>query len=366
MSTNTSTNASTTMNSTVNIPRSLDEVTAAWLSQALGERFPGTEVISMTFGSEVRATGTKVRLLLDYNDAGHRHRLPATMWFKGGLEPHSDNIRTSHARETLFYDEIEPLNLINAPRGYFAGYQDGYAAQLIEDLLQRNARFGSALRPLSAEQTRQGLVMLANLHAHWWMSPELERLGPPGGSLATDGIVLRILEPEAWSSGLGRPAGALLPESLRDLPRVRQAMQAQWALDMKSDMRCLVHGDPHPGNLFFEQDGTPGFLDWQRTMQCDWAHDVNYFTVASMDADECAATERDLLESYLMRLEQLGVPRLDRELAWRDYRQHTAYGLVWNVVPPVMQTEAVCAAEAWRFNAAAARHDIEEALGLSG
>jgi hypothetical protein len=345
------------------LPRSLDEVTAEWLTEALSVRYPGTIVTRLTPGGSVRATGTKLRLLLEYNDEGHRHRLPATMWFKGGLEPHSDHVRTSHVRESLYYERIAPLQLVNGPSGYFAGAdEDGYAAQLIEDLLQRNARFGTALSPIDETVAAQALEMLARLHAHWWRAPELDLLGPPGGSLSTDGIVLRLLTPDAWEDAMARPSAAELPRAFHDVQRVREGMERLWAIDRNSDALCMVHGDAHPGNLFFDSDGRPGFLDWQRLMQCDWAHDVNYLLVSSMAIEPCAARERDLLEHYLLAREAQGVPAMDREKAWRSYRQHSMYGLIWNVVPPVMQPLEVVREVAARFNAAARRHEFEPLL----
>src|ERR1700760_716538 len=84
-------------------PAAINAIDEGWLTQALAANHPGTEVTSVMFGREVHATGTKIRLLLDYNEAGHHHRLPATMWFKGGYEPHSHMVRMSHVSETLFY-----------------------------------------------------------------------------------------------------------------------------------------------------------------------------------------------------------------------------------------------------------------------
>lgn len=348
---------------TLRLPRSLHEVTAEWLTEALSVRYPGTVVTHLTLGSAVRATGTKLRLLLEYNDAGHSHRLPATMWFKGGMEAHSDHVRTSHVRETLYYERIAPLDLVNGPKGYFAGTDDqGYAAQLIEDLLQRNARFGTALAPIGGDVAAQALEMLARLHAHWWRAPELDLLGPPGGSLSTDGIILRLLTAEAWEEAMSQPSAADLPAAFHSIERVRAGMERLWQLDRDSDGLCMVHGDAHPGNLFFEQDGRPGFLDWQRLMQCDWAHDVNYLLVSSMAIEPCAAAERQLLDHYLQAREAQGVPVVDREDAWRSYRQHSMYGLIWNVVPPVMQPAEVVREVAARFNAAARRHDLEAIL----
>lgn len=346
------------------IPRSLEDVTAEWLTAALSRKYPGTVVTSAIPGSSVRATGTKLRLLLDYNDAGHAHRLPVTMWFKSGLEEHSDHVRTSHARESLFYSQIQPLGLLNAPTAYFAETDaDGYSAQLIEDLLARNARFGSAMKPVSVDVARATLAMLAKLHAHWWRAPELARLGPPGGSLATDGIVLRIITKQAWDEAWAKD-WTELPAEFEDVATVRAGMERLWEMDRQSDALCMVHGDAHPGNMFFEQDGKPGFLDYQRVMQCDWAHDVNYFLLSSVAADDAAAHERELLEEYLQTREALGVPKMDRDEAWLSYRRHTMYGLVWNIVPAAMQTAETCEAISRRFNAAAQRHDLLNALKM--
>lgn len=346
------------------LPASVKDVDEAWLTSALSIRHPGVEVLKVTFGSAIRATGTKLRMMLEYNEAGHRYRLPATMWFKGGYEAHSDHVRTSHARESLFYSKVEPLGLINAPRCYFAGVDDvsGFGVQLIEDLLARNASFGDARRPVAVDVARQALDQLAKLHARRWNHPELDDLGPVGGSLATDGIVLRIMRDGAWERGAAAPAAAALPKALRSYEAAAAGMERLWALDAKSPARCMVHGDSHPGNLFFEPDGAPGFLDWQRFMQCDWAHDVSYFLIGCLDADDCAAHEQDLVRHYLEALKESGVEAPIWDEAWLSYRRHAMYGLVWNVVPPTMQPAAVCEMEAVRFNRAVQRLDTFEAL----
>jgi hypothetical protein len=347
------------------LPRSLDQIDAEWMTQALSQLYPGTVVTSCIHASSVRATGTKLRLVIDYNDAGHAHRLPPTMWYKSGLEAHSDNIRDSHVRESLFYSEIAPLGLLNVPACYFTGTDEsGISGQLLEDLLARNARFGAAIKPVAPDVAAQALTMLARLHAHAWMSADLERLGTPGGTLISDGIVLRLLTPEAWGMAMTKPAAANLPAPLRDIATVRDAMQRLWAFDMASNQRCMVHGDAHTGNMFFEQDGRPGFLDFQRFMQCDWAHDVNYFLVSAMAVDDVAAHEARLLEHYLKALHAAGGPDLDRADAGYRFRLHTMYGLIWNVVPPTMQTEETVSTIASRFNAAAVRHDLAGLMNL--
>ena len=70
------------------LPLRIEDITADWLTTILSERYPDTVVTEVHVGTVIAGTATKVRLLLAYNDAGHRHRLPATMWLKGGFIRH--------------------------------------------------------------------------------------------------------------------------------------------------------------------------------------------------------------------------------------------------------------------------------------
>jgi hypothetical protein len=61
-------------------PQLIADLTAEWLTTVRAVRYPGTQVTSLFIGSVIRGTATNVRLLLTYNDAGHRHGLPPTLW----------------------------------------------------------------------------------------------------------------------------------------------------------------------------------------------------------------------------------------------------------------------------------------------
>ena len=56
------------------LPIRVEELTAEWLTRALSSRYPETVVTEVHIGTIIAGTATKVRLLLSYNDAGHRHR----------------------------------------------------------------------------------------------------------------------------------------------------------------------------------------------------------------------------------------------------------------------------------------------------
>src|SRR5690606_9663065 len=91
-------------------PNSLEELDAAWLTEALAPNFPGSAVTHAVIGTVIRGTATKARVLLDYNDVGHAHGLPPTMWFKGGLEAHSvaEHMASVYAAEARFYRDLAP------------------------------------------------------------------------------------------------------------------------------------------------------------------------------------------------------------------------------------------------------------------
>jgi hypothetical protein len=364
------TGPSRTAEDEIPIPADVAGITPEWLTAALATRYPGTEVTRADAGRTIHGSGTKIRLLLEYNDAGHAHRLPPTMWVKAGYEPHSDMIRNSYVGEKHFYRSVgRSGGLVNAPYCHFGGTDagTGLTLLLLEDLLARNATFGLATSPLDVETVDQALAMMASYHAVWWGAPELDTLGAFGGSFVTDDIIFALIDSEGWEHWVRQPRGSEVPPAYHSRAAIRSVYERLWELERAGTTPCLLHGDPHLGNMFFEPDGTPGFLDWQRVMQGHWAHDVAYFMISALEPAICAAHERELLERYLRRRGQLIAARAEptpAELsaAFLDYRRQAAHGLVWVINPLTMQPEVINTANARRFGAAVTRLDSWSAL----
>jgi len=355
--------AAATVEDEVPIPDDADGITADWLSQALASRYPGTVVTLAHHGRVIHGSGTKIRLMLEYNAAGGTHRLPPTMWVKAGYEPHSDMIRNSYVGEKNFYREVGRSGLVNAPYCYFGGTdpKPRLTLLLLEDLLARNASFGLATEPRDLETVDRALAMMARYHAVWWGAPQLETLGPFGGSFVTDDIIFALIDSEGWERWVGGPRGNEVPEAYRTRAAIRRAYRRLWELERRS-VPCLLHGDPHLGNMFFEPDGAPGFLDWQRVMQGEWAHDVAYFLISALEPALAEAHERELLANYLARLSEHGAPAPRFDDAFLAYRRQAVHGLVWVINPLTMQPEEVNSANAHRFGRAVARLDSWSAL----
>lgn len=345
------------------LPSSLDEVTADWLSAALSARYPGVRVKSVYYGTKIEGTGMKVRLLLDYNAAGHAAKLPPTMWIKGALHDYGKNIRAAFEREVLFYREVAPLQIVACPKAYFAQFdaRAGQGIVLMEDLLATNTSFGDPVHPATPQLVAETLSMQARLHARWWYSPDLEKFGERGGSLRADGIIDRLMAEPSWNAAMAMPRSRGIPPLLRDRGRVHEAIHRMLAMNDRLP-ECLLHGDPHLGNMYFPHDGGVGFLDWQRMMRGPWIWDVAYTLCGFLSTDDRRVHEKTLIAGYLAELESLGVRAPGFAEAWQLYQAQLFYGMVWTVVPPGTQSEEAIESVCTRFALAIADHDAFDAI----
>ena len=351
----------------VPLPRDLDAVTATWLSEALDVVYPGTEVADRTLSNVRQGSNTTARVALTYggNDAG----LPATMWVKGtwtgrgygGLMP-----------EARFYQEIAPRLSVNRPATYYTGVDpsgSGSAALLLEDLSIRNVRFGAAGDSVTPDQVADLLDMLAELHALDWCQPSLhdsDWLQPRfrHDDPTKDEGIFGSFQPGWWDRQIVRPRAASVPEVLRDRLVVKQALINLYAAeDASGSPECLVHGDMHLGNTFFETDGRPGILDWPCGVG-HWGHDVTYGIISWLSVEARRGHDRDLFAHYLDRLVAHGGPSLDRDSAWLEWRQHIIHGFMWVMCSPRQQPEELIIDQTARFAAAAVDHDMLGALGV--
>jgi aminoglycoside phosphotransferase (APT) family kinase protein len=111
-------------------------------------------------------------------------------------------------------------------------------------------------------------------------------------------------------------------------------------LDMTSRApHCLIHFDPHLGNLSLNRDGQVVLVDWQFFRVGHWSHDVSYFISSALTPEHRRAWERDLLEYYLERLQAHGGRAPSFDDAWQYYVAGQLYGVFsWVCTQLEMQT----------------------------
>lgn len=338
------------------------ELTAPWLTQALTAAFPGVRVTGLRDSRVTWGTATKVRLEPVYADNGVQG--PASLYVKAGLAgaEQRELLWQAFRGEASFYGRWRPRLAIEAPEAWFAETDEGskQALVLMEDLDLRGVRYSSPTVALDLAQLRDCLQSLATCHGRWWRQTELRYADPYPGMLT--GIADLFFSEEHWSRLMALPRGQHVPSALRDRQALKRAWQRSQAL-AQPQCECLVHGDAHPGNLYFTREGRAGFLDWQNTMHGPWMHDVAYLIATALAVEDRRSHERELLREYLDALGRAGGTPPPFDEAWLRYRRHLAHPFCWVLTPESMQPEENCTAIAERICAAMTDLECLQALG---
>ena len=101
----------------------------------------------------------------------------------------------------------------------------------------------------------------------------------------------------------------------------------RWAHLLDEGPQSVLHGDPHPGNVYLHGDRV-GLLDWQAVRRGNPQRDATYFLVLSLPADVRRRHERDLLDHYRSELAGARGPVRTPEETWQDHRRMAAYAYV--------------------------------------
>jgi hypothetical protein len=346
------------------LPLTLDEITPAWLTAALRTRAPGVGVRAFEIVDINHGTSTKVRLRLDVDEAGRRAGLPETVILKGGFEPHS--WYDIHEMETRWYRDVLPAQPLRAPICYFADCdaERGQGIIVMEDLVPRGVRFCSALAPERFDDVARRLGVLAEYHARTYASPELD----PGGRW---GWVRKMLEkaagamaaysPDVWRGWVASPQGAAVSAHFQDYDWMAQALQRCYALS-ETTPHALLHGDTHPGNLYVDVDGEPGFLD-SMVHRGPPMLEVAYHLSCTLDSGDRARWEGALIQHYLTELRRHGADAPSLDEALDQYAVFLAFGCwVFIINETVWQPAAVNTAYSARISLAMIDHDTKGSL----
>lgn len=351
----------------VSLPMGMAAITPVWLTEALSVRYPGTEVFSVESGRAVNGMATKVHVEIAYNAEGLRHGLPGQAWFKGGLDELHPWHVASYISEARFFQDWSSGMRVNLPKVFWCGIEEArQGLVLMEDLDQRNARYGHATAPLSFVDARSAVAQLALLHARYWNDPVLARLGSYTDRFASPDYPLpRFLEPEHYRRCMDSGRGDTAPPLLRSAEGMWKALRALWAITDEG-VQCFCHGDGHIGNFFFVGEGEAGLLDWQAYLRSQPLFDVAYFLCGALNTTDRRRYERELIASYLQALGEAGVsgvPGFDD--AWLAYRRFALHGFIWaGVMDGARYEDAVPSTYASRYGAACVDLDTLTALGL--
>ncbi|ORW71338.1 phosphotransferase family protein [Mycolicibacter senuensis] len=298
------------------LPRRVTDLTAAHLTGILGRRVTRVRVVDGDAGTSSRA-----RLALDGDG------VPGTVFVKMPAATVATRFITELGRlaetETRFYREVAP-RLPDVPRAFGTAFdpRTGRFAVVLEDLAARSCEFADTLHPLSPDRAALLVELLARVHAVFW-----ERL-PASGEAGLGWVYTASEDPVSLLTGRLLRASAKRLAERTEIPigRGRFIDENYRAVASLIDRgpHTLMHGDAHPGNLYFG-NGRAGLLDWQAVRRGHVSRELAYSLINGMTTADRRHSERELLDTYRQALRAAGGPDLDRDDLWLRYRQAALY-----------------------------------------
>jgi aminoglycoside phosphotransferase (APT) family kinase protein len=349
--------------SELSIPGGWDEITPAWMTDALRRHHPDAVVSDVKVVLRDDGTNRRARLGLTYS-AGTG---PATVFAKAVDPAHAELVALTSG---LFH---EP-RLFNAGVVLPLDHPAVYAAiidedasdflMIMEDVVARGADPRDSTRPMTVDQVASGVGGLAKLHSEFW------------GDRITSDTALSWVEPFVAFAGLEYAPLEIAHERLGDsVPAEIPAMTgtdlfvdiwARYIGTLSEAPQTLLHGDPHIGNTYVLPDDTVGFLDWQMVRRGNFALDLGYFLQGALTIEDRRRSERDLVAEYrgALSLPADDMPSADE--VWLRYRASVAHGLaIWIATlsgGDAWQGAEICLALAQRYAAAFVDLDTRGAL----
>jgi Phosphotransferase enzyme family len=306
----------------VAIPTTVEELTPAWLSEALGATVDEVEVLDAHSGTTGRAR-LRVR-----GPSG----LPDTVFVK--LQPFLPEQRQFlratglGVAEARLYAAVGSELPVRVPRVWHSSFDEAEAqfVMVLEDLVASGCRFPGPDDPDIVAVATSLFDELALLHATYW-DQELPWLG-------THVLSTRSSKQQRKSIG-GATAivqsaldqfAADMPPAFRALGELYAARSREVAALWNEGTSTLIHGDDHIGNLLVD-GGRTGFFDWAVASRFPGMRDVAYFLANSLPTEVRRAEEDTLLARYRKALAGHGI-ELAPELQREQYRLFAVYSWI--------------------------------------
>lgn len=327
------------------IPASPEQLTDAWLTSALRDCGALKCASVMAHTAEPvefqGAAGVVARCALDYDilEEGAPRSLVAK--FASPHEPIRMLMRAvgGYAREVEFYRQFGADAGIPTPRCFHADIDrlSGVFVLLLEDMI--DCRMTDGIAP-SVEDAELAVRYLAPFHAKWWNHArlrDLEFLNYPGSPayavfMAQGRGALAAALPEARQRFGSKLPPTLVAVAERVLANFDVAIEARH--QNAQDAVTLVHGDFHPGQIFFPSDrgGRFAVFDWQTVSAGNGGDDLARIIATGLSIEQRQVADGRLIELYHALLVENGVRGYDLEQCRDGFRQGLLMSAVVNVI----------------------------------
>ena len=301
-------------------PRTLGDVAAEWLAEAMGVEIESIEIHPIAAGEGFM--GQLARVHLRSTDPS----VPATVIVKmASADPGAQfigQLLRVWEREHRFYADAAPHVRVRVPRAYVNIAEP--PCLVLEDLAP--AIPGDHVAGATLHQAERAIDLIARHHASWWEHPLLASfdwmpdLDDP--SIQSFPSMFAM----GWPTFLERYGDIVAPRTLRWCEAFIEQVP-EWIAGHRHEPVTLIHGDFRLDNLFFD-DGPGGtgevsVIDWQMAMRAPGGTDLVYFCANNLTVDMRRRHEQDLIDRYLRGLFDAGVSpdAVDMTAIWQGYRE---------------------------------------------
>jgi hypothetical protein len=304
----------------LSIPSSPQDITAAWLGDALHAHDVDVVGVEVTEVHEVTNTHVKVRAT--YASSAP---VPTDLFVK--MPPLDPARREAIAqtdmgrREERFYASLASSLRMRVPTCFASAFDPATCDFVIvlEDIVAGGCTISDGTVGVAPSSAAVALEELAHLHA---------RFDDPAVREAEVPWVPRAKH----ASKYGERLLQIALDEHRDRLRDDFADLAELYIDRGDELQALwhsgpntvIHGDPHLGNLF-DDHGRTGFLDWGIVNVSSPMRDASYFINMAMGIEDRRAHEEELLRHYLDVHNSIAATPISFDDAWRMHREQAAY-----------------------------------------
>lgn len=357
------------------IPISYELISDEWLTKVICKDVAGAEVIEHTLDKPDEGVTNRRRIFVKYNAAGKSANLPGSLFCKATQTLESRfmlGLNHGIEGEVKFFNQIRQQLDIEAPRAILANAdsQSQNSIVMMPDMSDE-VTFCSHTTPITSEQAKNQVKLLAKLHGRFYQSPELETTLGSYHTMEdfynTTSQVFDFIDAAARGFTAARD---VIPAKLFDRAEEVTAVTARSYLIHGELPRTFIHNDTHLKNWYITKNNHMGLNDWQTACKGHWSRDLAYTLATSLTIENRRAWENQLLELYREQFATVSGVNLSPDEIRLRYRQQMISALsMWTVTfapkenSPDMQPEDTCIEFINRISTAV--DDLESVESLS-
>lgn len=330
------------------IPGSPDQLSDEWLTSTLREEgvlhqaYVAAHKMELAEAQGAAAVVARLRLEYDRPEPGAPRSLIAK--FASPYDPIRVLMHAfgGYLREVEFYRHFGADPGIPTPHCFHADIDpaSGVFVLLLEDMGDARVPDGSEA---SIEDIEMAVRNLAPFHAKWWNHSrlrELEFLRYPGGP--ADQVFMARAQ-GALAAALPVARARFREDLPATLVAVAEHLQANFDSLMEArrqvsrDSVTLVHGDFHPGQIFFpsERGGRFAVFDWQTVSAGSGGDDLARIIATGLTPEQQETYDRRLIDLYHSLLVEHGVTAYDVGRCREDFRLGLVTTVAINIIASV-------------------------------